>query len=96
MERIQSKIEGKGNGIKTVIPNLSSVAQSFQHDAAILDLHFGLGVLALFAQDKLADEAIQIILKLGSIMSTIDNPTIIRWVIVGLSAKFKTKVLDDI
>lgn len=28
MERIQSKVEGKGNGIKTVIVNLSSVAQS--------------------------------------------------------------------
>jgi translation initiation factor 5 len=28
MERIQSKIEGKGNGIKTVIVNLTSVAQS--------------------------------------------------------------------
>ena len=28
MERLQSKIEGKGNGIKTVIANLSSVAHS--------------------------------------------------------------------
>jgi translation initiation factor 5 len=28
MERLQSKIEGKGNGIKTVIVNLSGVAQS--------------------------------------------------------------------
>lgn len=28
MERLQSKIEGKGNGIKTVVVNLSSVAQS--------------------------------------------------------------------
>ena len=28
MERIQSKVEGKGNGIKTVIVNLSSVASS--------------------------------------------------------------------
>jgi translation initiation factor 5 len=28
MERLQSKIEGKGNGIKTVIVNLSSVSQS--------------------------------------------------------------------
>ena len=26
MERLQSKIEGKGNGIKTVIVNLSNVA----------------------------------------------------------------------
>lgn len=28
MERIQSKIEGKGNGIKTVVVNLSSIANS--------------------------------------------------------------------
>lgn len=28
MERLQSKIEGKGNGIKTVVVNLSSVAAS--------------------------------------------------------------------
>ena len=28
MEKLQSKIEGKGNGIKTVIVNLSSVAGS--------------------------------------------------------------------
>lgn len=28
MERLQSKIEGKGNGIKTVVVNLSGVAQS--------------------------------------------------------------------
>ena len=28
MEKIASKIEGKGNGIKTVIVNLTSVAQS--------------------------------------------------------------------
>jgi len=28
MEKIMSKVEGKGNGIKTVIVNLSSVAQS--------------------------------------------------------------------
>jgi translation initiation factor 5 len=27
MERLQSKIEGKGNGIKTVVVNLSNVAQ---------------------------------------------------------------------
>jgi len=27
MERLQAKIEGKGNGIKTVVVNLSNVAQ---------------------------------------------------------------------
>jgi len=34
MERLQSKIEGKGNGIKTVIVNLSSVAQSLARPPA--------------------------------------------------------------
>lgn len=28
MERLQAKIEGKGNGIKTVVVNLNNVAQS--------------------------------------------------------------------
>ncbi|TIA85796.1 putative eukaryotic translation initiation factor 5 [Aureobasidium pullulans] len=31
MERLQSKIEGKGNGIKTVVVNLSNVAQQLAH-----------------------------------------------------------------
>lgn len=30
MESLQSKIEGKGNGIKTVVANLSSVAMSLE------------------------------------------------------------------
>lgn len=34
MERLQSKIEGKGNGIKSVIVNLSSVAHSLSRDPA--------------------------------------------------------------
>ena len=34
MERIQSKIEGKGNGIKTVIVNLTSVANSLDRPPA--------------------------------------------------------------
>lgn len=34
MERLQSKIEGKGNGIKTVIVNLSSVAGSLARPPA--------------------------------------------------------------
>jgi translation initiation factor 5 len=41
MERIQSKIEGKGNGIKTVIVNLSSVAQSLARPGAYVIKYFG-------------------------------------------------------
>ncbi|KAK7181645.1 hypothetical protein DPSP01_012718 [Paraphaeosphaeria sporulosa] len=41
MERIQSKIEGKGNGIKTVIVNLTSVANSLDRPPAYLIKYFG-------------------------------------------------------
>ncbi|KAJ5287153.1 Translation initiation factor IF2/IF5 zinc-binding [Penicillium angulare] len=41
MEKLQSKIEGKGNGIKTVIVNLNSVAQSLSRPPAYLIKYFG-------------------------------------------------------
>jgi len=41
MERIQSKIEGKGNGIKTVIVNLTSVAQSLARPPSYVIKYFG-------------------------------------------------------
>lgn len=41
MERIQAKVEGKGNGIKTVIVNLSSVAQSLARPPAHVIKYFG-------------------------------------------------------
>jgi translation initiation factor 5 len=41
MERIQSKIEGKGNGIKTVIANLTSVAHSLARPPAHVIKYFG-------------------------------------------------------
>jgi translation initiation factor 5 len=41
MEKLQSKIEGKGNGIKTVIVNLSSVAQSLARPGAYVIKFFG-------------------------------------------------------
>ncbi|KAH6985036.1 domain found in IF2B/IF5-domain-containing protein [Ilyonectria robusta] len=41
MERIQTKIEGKGNGIKTVVVNLSSVAQSLARPGAYVIKYFG-------------------------------------------------------
>ncbi|KAL9137173.1 MAG: hypothetical protein Q9175_001630 [Cornicularia normoerica] len=41
MERLQSKIEGKGNGIKTVIVNLSSVAQSLARPPSFVIKYFG-------------------------------------------------------
>ncbi|KAI8634860.1 domain found in IF2B/IF5-domain-containing protein [Xylariaceae sp. FL1651] len=41
MERIQTKIEGKGNGIKTVVVNLSSVAASLARPGAYVIKYFG-------------------------------------------------------
>ncbi|KAB5558444.1 domain found in IF2B/IF5-domain-containing protein [Coniochaeta sp. 2T2.1] len=41
MEPIQTKIEGKGNGIKTVIVNLSSVANSLARPGSYLIKYFG-------------------------------------------------------
>lgn len=41
MEKIVTKIEGKGNGIKTVVVNLSSVAQSLARPGAYVIKYFG-------------------------------------------------------
>lgn len=41
MERLQSKIEGKGNGIKTVIVNLSNVAHQLARPPSYLIKYFG-------------------------------------------------------
>ncbi|KAL2256752.1 hypothetical protein VTK26DRAFT_1175 [Humicola hyalothermophila] len=41
MERLVTKIEGKGNGIKTVVVNLSSVAQSLARPGSYLIKYFG-------------------------------------------------------
>jgi len=41
MERLQSKIEGKGNGIKTVVANLSSVAASLARPPSFVIKYFG-------------------------------------------------------
>ncbi|KAI9823534.1 MAG: hypothetical protein M1819_001335 [Sarea resinae] len=41
MERLQSKIEGKGNGIKTVVANLTSVSQSLSRPPSYVIKYFG-------------------------------------------------------
>ncbi|KAF2144109.1 uncharacterized protein K452DRAFT_325378 [Aplosporella prunicola CBS 121167] len=41
MERLQSKIEGKGNGIKTVIVNLANVAQQLARPPSYVIKYFG-------------------------------------------------------
>lgn len=41
MEPIQTKVEGKGNGIKTVVPNLSQVAQQLERPGSYVIKFFG-------------------------------------------------------
>lgn len=41
MERLQTKVEGKGNGIKTVVVNLPSVAQSLARPGSHVIKYFG-------------------------------------------------------
>jgi hypothetical protein len=62
----------------------------------ILDDNIGLRVLTLLAENELVDEAIKMVLELGSIVSTVDDPTVVLGVNVGLSTKLETEVLDDI
>ncbi|KAI6751204.1 hypothetical protein HG530_014118 [Fusarium avenaceum] len=65
-------------------------------DMVILDDNIGLRILALLAENELVDEAIKMVLELGSIVSTVDDPTVVLGVNVGLSTKLETEVLDDI
>ncbi|OMJ16425.1 putative eukaryotic translation initiation factor 5 [Smittium culicis] len=53
MPRLQSKIEGKGNGIKTVIPNMSDVARALSRPPSYPTKFFG---SELGAQVKIEDK----------------------------------------
>lgn len=68
---------------------------AIEDNVAILDNVLSLRVLALLAENEFVDKAVKMVLKLGGIVSTIDDPTIILGVHVGLSSKLKTEVLDD-
>ncbi len=67
-----------------------------QHDAAILDLDVCFRVLAFLAENESGDEAIKIVLELGSLVSSIDDPTIVVGIRVGLGTKLEAKILDNI
>jgi hypothetical protein len=67
-----------------------------ERDIAILDVDLSLGVFALLAENKLGDEAIKVILKLGSVVSTVDDPAVVVGARVGLSTKLEAEVLDDV
>jgi len=78
--------------------NLAALTASLavQQDAPVLNVDLGLGVLARFAENKSGNEAIQGILELACIMSSIDDPTIVFWVGIGLSTEFEAEVFDHI
>jgi translation initiation factor 5 len=54
MPKLLSKIEGKGNGIKTVIPNMSDIAKSLHRPPTYPTKYFGteLGAQVKFEEDK--------------------------------------------
>ncbi|KAG8415108.1 eukaryotic translation initiation factor 5 [Metarhizium acridum] len=51
MERLQTKVEGKGNGIKTVVVNVSSVAASLARPASYIMKYFGFELGAMTRDD---------------------------------------------
>jgi hypothetical protein len=67
-----------------------------KRDVAVLDLDIGLRVLALLAENELVDEAVKVVLELGGIMGTVDDPAVIGRVNVGLSAQLEAEVLDQV
>lgn len=62
----------------------------------ILDLHVRLRILALLAENEFVDETIKMVLKLGRLVGAIDDPAVIGGIVVGLRAKFKPEIFDDI
>ena len=67
-----------------------------KQDTTVFDMDIGFRVLALFAENELADEAVQIVLQFASVVGAVDDPTIIVRISVSLSTKLETKVLDDV
>lgn len=54
MPRLQSKIEGKGNGIKTVIPNMVDIARALHRPPSYITKFFGAELGALSTCDEKA------------------------------------------
>lgn len=78
MERLQSKIEGKGNGIKTVIVNLTSVANSLDRPPACKQPH---PLVYSSSNLRVADVIKYFGFELGAQTNT--NPADDRWIING-------------
>lgn len=58
MPRLQSKIEGKGNGIKTVIPNMSDIGRALGRPPSYITKFFGAELGALSTCDEKASKYI--------------------------------------
>ena len=58
MPRLQSKIEGRGNGIKTVIPNMSDVAKALSRPSTYPTKFFGCELGAQVKCDEVNDRYI--------------------------------------
>jgi hypothetical protein len=69
---------------------------AIENNVVILDNDIGFGILALLAEDELVDESIQMILELGGLMGTIDDPAIVFGIHVGLCSQFKAEELDHV
>ena len=50
----------------------------------------------MFAEDESIDEAVEVILELGGLVGTVDDPPIIGRIGVRLSTKLKAKVFNHI
>lgn len=90
-------LQDEGAELEATIDSGTLAARfAIQQNVSILEVDVGLGVLALLAKDKFGDEAVKVVLELGSLMRTIDDPAVIVRVVVGLGAKLEAKVFDDI
>jgi len=58
MPKLQTKIEGRGNGIKTVIPNMADIARALQTDPGYPTKFFGIELGAQSKYDTKRDVAI--------------------------------------
>ena len=62
----------------------------------ILDMDDRFGVLAVPAEDKFGDEAVEVVLELGGLVGAVDDPAVILGIDVGLGTQLKSEILDDV
>ena len=90
-------LQDEGAQLETSI-DIGALTTGFavQDDASLTDHGVGLGILAFLAEDEAIDEAIQMVLELGSLMGAVDDPAVVVGISVGLSAKFEAEILDEV